>query len=75
MYIATVLVCLLIILIFFLSGYTDNIFRILIWCPRQLNNESIYTLVAVKIQIFNDFTIARLLVLRPYEYAYGSLRV
>ena len=54
-YIATELGYLLIILILFSSGYTDNIFLILLWCPRRLNNERIYIPVVVKMQIFNEF--------------------
>ena len=47
-YIATALGCLLVILMFLLSGYKDNIFPILICCPRHLNNKRLYTPMVVK---------------------------
>ena len=59
-------------------------FLILIWYPRHLNNECIYMPVVVKIHIIDQYTVARLLVLRTamthvynhwaYKYTHGTLR-
>ena len=45
---------------------------ILNWRPRHLDNGDTYMPTAVKIQIFNEFTVARLPVLQTYISAFGG---
>ena len=69
------MICLMIIWGFLPSDYIDNIFLILIWWSRHLNNGHIYTTVVVKMHIFNEFTDLRLPVLQTYIYTFGSSHV